>query len=168
MGCRERVAARKAPEIKSATEPGDADQGAFVDRSSILRASTKRELGFYLFLQVEAHFCVLDYRTRALDFGEFGQFLDRLGYFWRAIYGALPALFPIADVAHGEYHSVDELKRTRPQPTHCIGGTRQLKMHICRLNTEQFRSTNMFIRRTVTVGILFTEAQTPSITCAFH
>lgn len=40
MGRRERVAARNASEIKPATEPGDADQGAFVDRSSILRAST--------------------------------------------------------------------------------------------------------------------------------
>ena len=89
-----------------------------MDRSSILRASTKRELGFYLFQQVEAHFCVLDYRKRVLDFGEFGQFLDRLGYFWRAKNGAPPAPFLIADVAHGEYHSVDGLKRTRPQPTH--------------------------------------------------
>ena len=33
---------RNASEIKSATELGDADQGAFVDRSSILRTSTKR------------------------------------------------------------------------------------------------------------------------------
>ena len=40
LGCRERVTARNASEIKPVTEPGDADQGAFVDRSSILRAST--------------------------------------------------------------------------------------------------------------------------------
>lgn len=32
---------RKASEIKPATELGDANQGAFVDRSSILRASTR-------------------------------------------------------------------------------------------------------------------------------
>ncbi|MBM6785622.1 hypothetical protein H6A33_05315 [Collinsella tanakaei] len=89
-----------------------------MDRSSILRASTKRELGFYLFQQVEAHFLRIGLPNRVLDFGEFGQFLDRLGYFWRAIYGAPPAPFLIADVAHGEYHSVDGLKRTRPQPTH--------------------------------------------------
>ena len=42
MGRRERVAARKPFETKPATELGDANQGAFVDRSSILRASTKR------------------------------------------------------------------------------------------------------------------------------
>ena len=41
-----------ASEIKSATELGDADQGAFVDRSSILRTSTtwnkQVDMGIYL------------------------------------------------------------------------------------------------------------------------
>ena len=40
LGRRERVAARKVSATKPATELGDANQGAFVDRSSILRAST--------------------------------------------------------------------------------------------------------------------------------
>ena len=41
LGARGRVAARNGSESQSATEPGDARQGATVDRSSILRASTK-------------------------------------------------------------------------------------------------------------------------------
>lgn len=45
LGRRERVAARNASESKPATEPGDADQGAVVDRSSILRASTIYDQG---------------------------------------------------------------------------------------------------------------------------
>ena len=63
------VAARNASETKSATEPGDADQGAFVDRSSILRASTTRNE------QVDIRVCLLfccirgDHLSLRLDMG---------------------------------------------------------------------------------------------------
>lgn len=43
---------RKASETKPATELGDANQGAFVDRSSILRASTNsyKQVGKRIYL----------------------------------------------------------------------------------------------------------------------
>lgn len=45
------------------TEPGDADQGTFVDRSSILRASTTRELGELLTMIDGSPFVICIHRS---------------------------------------------------------------------------------------------------------